>query len=397
MICKNEAEMLAGCLDSVRDAVDEIVIVDTGSTDSTIEIARGYGAKIISTTWVDFSTARNRSLEATSMDWVFVLDADEELVTEKAQVLRELADSAIADAFSFHVINVKEMTEFIQVDEARLFTAVKLFKRQGVKYKNPIHEQVLLPSGVRPEFVPEPLVVHYGYLKEIYDAREKASRNAELIRGWRQSEPDNPWAKFYLARDVLLKEGRFSQAAELFESAQSKLIAAGSTLLAADTFIHLVTCYEELGSPDRVEDVFKRGVNVFPEYIENRYFYGCFLLKSGEIERAIGQFGECLQLNETDARFYSTVRGSSNWRSLRGLSDAFTRLGEIERAIIARSLADRVCSRSELPTTASGDMPLSVEGRRLMSAIRENGLAALDEVADFLLSKGDLTVDLPSQ
>ncbi len=385
MICKNEAQMLAGCLESARDSVDEIVIIDTGSTDATIEIARECGAKVISAPWVDFSTARNQSLDAASMDWAFVLDADEELAVEGPQVLRELADSGRADAYGLYVINVAEMTEFIDVDETPVFTAIKLFKRQGVSYINPIHERVQLPSGVHATFAPGPLIVHYGYLKDIYTARNKGSRNAGLLRAWREAAPDDPWARFYLARDVLLREGRFMEAAGLFEEVLAELIAAGDTLLGADSFIHLLTCYEEEGSPDAVEDVFRRGIESFPEYIEIRYFYGCFLMKKGDFEQAVEHFGRCLRLNETDPRFQATVRGSSNWRSLLALSDAFSRLGRSEKAIVARTLADRIREEEGSPLGTAENPLLSAPGRRLMGAISEQGLGALDEVADFLV------------
>ena len=78
MIVKNEERFLAECLESVKDVVDEICIVDTGSTDRTVEIARSYGAKIEFHEWrKDFAWARNKALEMATRRWTFVLDADE--------------------------------------------------------------------------------------------------------------------------------------------------------------------------------------------------------------------------------------------------------------------------------------------------------------------------------
>src|SRR5204863_5400745 len=79
MIVKNEERFLRNCLESVKDIVDEMVIVDTGSTDSTLDIAREYGAKVIPHVWKDdFSEARNVSLDHATGDWALWLDADEE-------------------------------------------------------------------------------------------------------------------------------------------------------------------------------------------------------------------------------------------------------------------------------------------------------------------------------
>ena len=80
MIEKNEESMLPGCLESVKEVVDEIVIVDTGSSDRTKEIARSFGAKIIDFEWVnDFAAARNESLRNCTGEWILYLDADERL------------------------------------------------------------------------------------------------------------------------------------------------------------------------------------------------------------------------------------------------------------------------------------------------------------------------------
>src|ERR1700742_4052585 len=80
MIVRNGGQDFVHCLESVRGIVDEIVIADTGSTDSSVTIAQQFGAKIIHVPWTnDFAAARNAALEAVTADWVLVLDADEQL------------------------------------------------------------------------------------------------------------------------------------------------------------------------------------------------------------------------------------------------------------------------------------------------------------------------------
>jgi len=80
MIVKNEEANLRDCLESVKDVVDEIVLVDTGSTDKTIRIAEEFGAKIYRFNWInDFSAARNFALKQSTGDWILYLDADEGL------------------------------------------------------------------------------------------------------------------------------------------------------------------------------------------------------------------------------------------------------------------------------------------------------------------------------
>ena len=100
MIVRDEQEMLPRCLAAVAPAVDEIVIVDTGSTDRTVEIAHEFGAKVIEKEWTgSFSDARNVSFDAATGDWIIYLDADEVLVSEDVARLRALTSRVWREAF----------------------------------------------------------------------------------------------------------------------------------------------------------------------------------------------------------------------------------------------------------------------------------------------------------
>ncbi len=376
--------MLPGCLESARDSVDEMIVVDTGSTDDTVAIAKELGAKVISIAWTDFSTARNESLKAASCEWALVLDADEELAVEEPDTLRRLADSGEGEAYAFTVINCQEVSEYIDVEGSPQFASTKFFRRQGVSYINPIHERVIFTDDRRTVFIPGILIVHYGYLKDIYHERGKFDRNSRAIRDWQCADPQDPWANFYLARDVLLKEERYLEAIEALKAAYPLLIEIGITQLSADVLMHLVLCYEELGETDNVVETFARGIVVFPDYVELRYYYGCFLFNNERFKEAIEQLQQCFSLNENDHRYYVTVRGSSTWRPLQVLSDAFLKLGEAEMAIIARTMADRLTDRAPSLTAAPDAAPLSSRGRELLGMIETQGPTVMVEVADFL-------------
>src|SRR3989344_2135515 len=91
MIAKNEEKHLEECLNSVKELVDEVIIVDTGSTDKTKQIAKKFNAKIYDFKWVDdFSAARNESLKHATKDWILVLDADEVLDKEALKVIKNV-------------------------------------------------------------------------------------------------------------------------------------------------------------------------------------------------------------------------------------------------------------------------------------------------------------------
>ena len=102
MIAKNEEKYLEQCLNSVKGLADEIIIVDTGSTDRTKEIAKKFSAKIFDFKWIDdFSAARNESLKHAAKDWILVLDADEMIDKEAVKAIKDFIKNNEYDAFSF--------------------------------------------------------------------------------------------------------------------------------------------------------------------------------------------------------------------------------------------------------------------------------------------------------
>ena len=93
MITKNEENCLEQCLNSVKEIADEIIIVDTGSTDKTKEIAKKFNAKIFDFKWCDdFSAARNESLKHAAKDWILVLDADEIIEKKDLEKIRNIIE-----------------------------------------------------------------------------------------------------------------------------------------------------------------------------------------------------------------------------------------------------------------------------------------------------------------
>ena len=99
MIVRDEDEYISQCLGSIKSIVDEIIIIDTGSIDNTIEIAKKFGAKVISHKWKDdFSEARNISLKNATKEWILVLDGDEEISKEHIGAIKEAIIGGDCDA-----------------------------------------------------------------------------------------------------------------------------------------------------------------------------------------------------------------------------------------------------------------------------------------------------------
>ena len=134
MIVRDEADMLPGCLDSVSGVVDEMIIVDTGSTDSTPTIAADRGARVLRHDWQEhFAEARNASLDAAGGDWILWLDADERLRRNEHDRLRRLIAEARADAFLVPIMSPHPTGSHVT-------RAHRLFRnRKGIRFSGRIH------------------------------------------------------------------------------------------------------------------------------------------------------------------------------------------------------------------------------------------------------------------
>ena len=188
MIVKNEAALLGRCLAGVRSAADQIVVVDTGSTDTTREVARDCGALLIEAPWRDdFAWARNISLDAARCRWILWLDADDVVPASTLPMLDRLKRRPPDCVFGFVVKNERPGgtgTEFVQ---ARMFP-----NRPELRFERRIHEQVM-PSALRIGLRLEPcdaVVEHHGYADPA-TLKQKAARNVRLLlREYPHGAPD---------------------------------------------------------------------------------------------------------------------------------------------------------------------------------------------------------------
>lgn len=196
-IVKNEAKNLAKSIKSLKNQVNEIVVVDTGSTDNTIVVARKLGAKVYSFPWQDdFSKARNFALSKAKGDWLVLLDADEYFTAKTAGNIRQVIRQAQqSDALLIQMVNY-------DVDKAEIqdyFYQLRIVRnQQGLHYEGKIHEELKLSDGKSMKFFripPEMLeIYHTGYASSV--SRQKLERNLKLL----QQAVDNGQSEADLAR-----------------------------------------------------------------------------------------------------------------------------------------------------------------------------------------------------
>lgn len=203
MIVKNEEKMLEQTLPSLSQGVDEIILVDTGSSDNTIKIAEKYGAKIYHFKWNDnFSDARNASLEAATGDWIIWADADELIKLEDLQTLRKVLTDSKEEAYYLPIYecNVGEETG------SNFYNRLKVFRSgKGFHFEREFNEQVYTKAGEILEtknFLPKVEIAHWG--KKNIDPKilkAKRERNLRIIKKNIEKHANDPYYRYLLAKN----------------------------------------------------------------------------------------------------------------------------------------------------------------------------------------------------
>lgn len=265
MIVKNEEACLEQCLQSVSSIADQIVVGDTGSTDTTIDIARRCGAEVIYVPWNnDFAEARNAVNAVADGDWLLHLDADETLDPEGARRIRFLVDKdgMNADAVELTLANYSDDTRawrwapsrpndpyargkpgFIAVPLLRLFR-----NRKGYEYREPIHENItesVVEHKGRIRREPEIVIHHHGYTQA---NERKSAYYLEILRRKVLMRPHDSKAWHDLAEQLL----GMDRSIEAEEAARRALDLEPEHLGAATTLANILLNRGELETARRV-------------------------------------------------------------------------------------------------------------------------------------------------
>lgn len=204
MIVKNEENFLDECLRSVQPVADQIVVLDTGSEDRTVEIAREHGAEVHSFAWKDdFAAARNASIKYAKGDWILWLDADERLLPESVPLLKKLLrPERKAVAYRVTIKNVLADGKTFKLSTGhRLFT-----NRKNIYFEGRVHEQIIFSvARAGGEERPSPVtLLHLGYglSQDVQD--KKNERNRKLLLKMVQENPADAYAHFTLGQNYNL-------------------------------------------------------------------------------------------------------------------------------------------------------------------------------------------------
>ncbi|MDQ5985814.1 MAG: Beta-barrel assembly-enhancing protease [Syntrophus sp. SKADARSKE-3] len=265
LIARNEEKFLDQCLRSIKAIADEIIFIDTGSTDRTLEIAKKYTDKIWIHPWNDsFSEARNHYLKYATGDWIFQIDADEELVRDDIpHVLRAVSDETI-DGILIQIVNTSRKEK-----SSGVFNVERIFRNNGViHYEGRVHNRIV---GIKSAKVYPIRFIHYGYDPGQGDAEKKFARTVPLLLKDLEDNPQNPATHHYLSCSYLSRNMYREtidyglQAIRLAERLNDR------GLMFLWTRYNICTAYYRLGDPDRALEMARQALDIYPDHINSHF------------------------------------------------------------------------------------------------------------------------------
>ena len=318
MIVKDEADFISACLESVKGLVSEIIIIDTGSTDQTIELCKNHGAKLFPYKWKnDFADARNYGLSFATGDWILWLDADETLDVTNISLITETLSNTNAHLLSLPVLNYHGKTKPVDKNNAYLIYQLRLFRNyKNITFHNRIHETPLLPTDITEndiESIPV-FIHHYGYLQEVTETKQKGQRNIHLLQQEMSDPAHSPWIEYHLASEFYRQE-KYQQAFEYVNNSIILFLQQNQkppSLLYKLKYAVLIETNSLEGAWPSIE----KAILLYPDYVDLHFYMGYILYKKENYVMAIQAFDKCIELGDHHTK-HLVLKGTGSFKAWR--------------------------------------------------------------------------------
>ncbi|SHI78611.1 glycosyltransferase [Desulfosporosinus lacus] len=288
MIVKDEEDCILTAIQSVQYLTDELIVIDTGSIDSTPQLALSAGAKLFHFDWTkNFSMARNFALKQASTDWIIVLDADEVLETINPETFYVLLSDSQVEGYYLRIRNILDSSMSESSDQV-----VRLFRnRPDYRFEGAIHEQVA-PSILRANngcgLASVPLTVHhYGYLKDRLDYKHKFSRNSQIITQELKQNPENPFLLYCLGLEYYQQDSILEGLKHL---TKSLTLLSGNEGYFEDVLLNIALGYLRLEEAPKLIDFLSKALSMYPDQADFLYLRGLAYLQETSYFQAAEDF-----------------------------------------------------------------------------------------------------------
>ena len=315
MIVRDEERFLADALASVSGAVDEMIVVDTGSSDATIVIAERAGARVERIAWRDnFSHARNAALALARFRWIFVLDADERLAPGSREALRLLRETPAAQTGCW--IACRNLTDEVRGSGVMTNALIRIFPNDPrIRYRNAVHEFPALDGSAEGlTAVRTPIeITHHGYLSDVMMERAKAERNLRLAKAEAARDPDDPFHSYNLGMAALLAGERVAalralEAMVAQTQAQPRGFRPHGMIVLADAYI-------EDGQLGRARTLVDTCLAAVPTFANAHFSSGKIFAAQARYFDARAAFADAIAAGEHNAEHFVVDDEVSTWKA----------------------------------------------------------------------------------
>lgn len=295
MIVKNEEKVLRRCLESVQGLVDEIIIIDTGSEDSSKDIARSFTDHVHDFVWInDFSAAKNEALRRATSKWILVLDADEYVDREKNEEVRRFLSQQDHTQPIGYTLPVYNFTHTVELGRFIESTAVRLFANHpAIRFERPIHEQVMNGStelaGANVPFI----IFHTGYTKETWSEKKKGERNLQLFEKLKEQKQFEEYDYFTLGNEYNA-QGDQKKALQYYKKALTK--RAQTQSFYPFCLHQVVVCLIQMNWLKEALEYIDQGLANWPQFADYYCFKAMICEQLGLYDEAIQLFEMCIEI-----------------------------------------------------------------------------------------------------
>lgn len=279
MIVKNEEKTLPTCLRSIKDHVDDIVIVDTGSIDGTLSIAESFGVRVYHHPWEDnFSKHRNQSLSYARGEWHLIIDADEELQAEDVNALRQ----ALLAGDDVDAVALVVECPFGEQGARACHNSIRLFRNhRGIFYRGRVHNYLV---GVKKVLCAPVRILHHGYVLDRETQVRRFERTTALLRKDIEEDPENPRPHHFLAASYLSQHMNREAARE----AEKAISLHQKRPFEIHTYLWSLyiasSAYLEMGELERARSLAKKGLDIHPDHLDSLYNLAIIFYHTGDVE-----------------------------------------------------------------------------------------------------------------
>ncbi|MCR8844811.1 glycosyltransferase [Paenibacillus sp. SC116] len=320
MIVKNEEQYLERCLKSVEGIVDEIIIVDTGSTDQTKYIASKYTNRIYDFDWNEnFSEARNFAIQHATSNYILQLDADEVLVDDN----NDIRSGLDKDFYQIRIRNKLASGNFMVHQFIRLFRNIPEYKYEGA-----LHEQIKVNPDEETWALLSCMIDHDGYQDEVVASKGKIQRNRTIIMN--EIEKDPSAFNYHNLGSQYMMEENYTNALEAFKKSYS---LGSNYTFSKKVVLEIMFCLMEL---NRVEEAIQIGEDIVQIYSESstlHYVLGMAYMHVGYFKDAERCFIACTEIDEdTIVQELHHYEGANTFLAWEQLASIYMNEGDREQA-----------------------------------------------------------------